>query len=293
MPARVNINIPPRVIESARAAQYANREALDGRVLTDKIKAKVQARRAAVLRQQPRAVPDRGDDSPPAQDPLKWRIWRKRRPLGRRITYTIEGMRQFYSYTTGPVYKSIIDQWTIYAEWEGYEKKIWLRLFSVDNVNDEAFAATRSAMYISTFVGDDESPPLISLLSYIDSGTVDPPPGEESNGVAWAFTLEDPIPFDEFPETVPDGYNRLFNPALVPASETNLLSDKYNPLHAWTPGSFDEEPLFRFIYGTTRSNPFANEYDTSRIELFPGYIKTSSVELTEQRTYSVSTTVKP
>ena len=80
MPGRVNVNIPPRVIESARAAQYANREALDGRVLAEKIKSKVQARRAAVLRQQPGAAPDRGDDSPPARNPLKWRIWRKRRP---------------------------------------------------------------------------------------------------------------------------------------------------------------------------------------------------------------------
>jgi hypothetical protein len=80
MPGRVNINIPPRVIESARAAQYANREVLDGRALTEKIKAKVQARRAVVLRQQPGAAPDRGDDSPPARGPLKWRIWRKRRP---------------------------------------------------------------------------------------------------------------------------------------------------------------------------------------------------------------------
>ena len=109
MPGRVNVNIPPRVIESARAAQYANREALDGRVLTEKIKAKVQARRAAVLRQRPGATPDRGDDSPPARDPLKWRIWRKRRPR-KPVDVGVAWLDVGYNYTvfpdTGPYYDS-------------------------------------------------------------------------------------------------------------------------------------------------------------------------------------------
>jgi hypothetical protein len=79
MTGRVNLNLPPRLIESARAAQYANREALGGRVLADKITAKVKARRAAALRSQP-LPPDRVGGVLEERDPLKWRIWRKRRP---------------------------------------------------------------------------------------------------------------------------------------------------------------------------------------------------------------------
>jgi hypothetical protein len=101
MPGRVNLNIPPRVIESARAAQYANREALDGRALTEKIRAKVQARRAAVLRQQPGVAPDRGDDPPPARDPLKWRIWRKRRPR-KQVDVGVGWLHIGYNYTKFP-----------------------------------------------------------------------------------------------------------------------------------------------------------------------------------------------
>jgi hypothetical protein len=101
MPARVNLNVPPRLIESARAAQYANREALDGRALTEKIRAKVQARRAAVLRQQPGGAPDRGDDPPPARDPLKWRIWRKRRPR-KPVDVGVGWLHIGYNYTVLP-----------------------------------------------------------------------------------------------------------------------------------------------------------------------------------------------
>jgi hypothetical protein len=80
MPARVNLNVPSRLIESARAAQYANREALGGRTLADKIKAKARVRRDAALRAQP-LPPDQAGEAPEGRDPLKWRIWRKRRPF--------------------------------------------------------------------------------------------------------------------------------------------------------------------------------------------------------------------
>jgi hypothetical protein len=81
MAGHVNLSLPPRLIESARAAQYANREALGGRVLADKIKTKVKARRAAALRAQP-LPPDRVGGALEERDPLKWRIWRKRRSGG-------------------------------------------------------------------------------------------------------------------------------------------------------------------------------------------------------------------
>jgi hypothetical protein len=296
MPARVNLNVPPRLIESARAAQYANREALDGRALTEKIRAKAQARRAAVLRQQSGVAPDRGDDSPPGRDPLKWRIWRKRRPLGRRITYTIEGVRDFYVIGdgTGAIVYTVIDEWTIYVEWDGYEKKIWAKLLFLDTKIDSDIGAPRSAVYISTFVDPqtgDELAPLISWISYKTSGAGGPIDGIA--GGALAMTLEDPIPFDSFPETTQDPYGRLLNPALIPASGTNLLAGEYNPLHAWTPVAPDQGPPLSFGYGVTAANPLANEYDISRIELAPGYDKTSSLALTEERSYGVSIIVKP
>lgn len=56
MASLVNLNVPPRLIESARAAQYANREALNSRELDARIKAKAEQRHAAALRAQP--LPD-------------------------------------------------------------------------------------------------------------------------------------------------------------------------------------------------------------------------------------------
>ena len=98
---------------------------------------------------------------------------------------------------------------------------------------------------------------------------------------------------DDFPETIQDPYGRLLNPTLIPASGTDLLVGEYNPLHAWTPGSPDQGPAFVFTYGVTSASPLANEYDISRIKLAPGYSETSSLALTEERSYSVSATVKP
>jgi hypothetical protein len=298
MPARVNLNVPPRLIESARAAQYANREALDGRALTEKIRAKAQARRAAVLRQQSGVAPDRGDDSPPGRDPLKWRIWRKRRPLGRRITYTIEGVRDFdvIGDGTGAITATIVDEWTIYAEWDGYEKQVWAKLYHVDNRGSGFETVPRSAMYISTFIdpqSGDESPPLISYVRYGGFAIIGGP-FAGNIAIVMAMTLENPIPFDDFPETTTDNFGRLINSAIIPASGTDLLAAGQNPLHAWTPGGPSSATLgYPFIYGVTAANPLANEYDISRIELAPGYDKTSSLALTEERSYGVSIIVKP
>jgi hypothetical protein len=109
-----------------------------------------------------------------------------------------------------------------------------------------------------------------------------------------AMTLENPIPFDDFPETTTDNFGRLINPAIIPASGTDLLAAGQNPLHAWTPGGPSSAVLgYPFIYGVTAANPLANEYDISRIELAAGYNKTSSVALTEEASYSVSITVDP
>jgi hypothetical protein len=100
MPARVNLNVPPRLIESARAAQYANREALGARTLADKIKAKAKARRDAALRAQP-LPPDRAGEAPEGRDPLRWRIWRKRRPF-RPVDVGVAWLDIGYNYTKSP-----------------------------------------------------------------------------------------------------------------------------------------------------------------------------------------------
>jgi len=76
MPGNVNINIPPRLIESARAAQYANREALDGRALVGKIKAKAQ--RAAAVQAKPPLITPVGGLLEESRKPDTWRIWRRR-----------------------------------------------------------------------------------------------------------------------------------------------------------------------------------------------------------------------
>jgi hypothetical protein len=217
-------------------------------------------------------------------------------PSGTFITYTIEGVRDFdvIGDGTGAIVYTVIDEWTIYAEWDGYEKKIWAKLPFLDIKNDSDIGAPRSAVYISTFVDPqtgDELAPLISWIAYSTSGAGGPINGIA--GVVLAMTLEDPIPFDSFPETTQDPYGRLLNPALIPASGTNLLAGEYNPLHAWTPGSPDQGPAFSFNYGVTAASPLANEYDISRIELASGYNKTSSVALTEETSYSVSITVDP
>ena len=217
-------------------------------------------------------------------------------PSGTFITYTIEGIRDFdvIGDGTGAIVYTVIDEWTIYAEWDGYEKKIWAKLLFLDIKIDSDIGAPRSAVYISTFVDPqtgDELAPLISWTRYGTSGAGGPIDGIA--GGALAMTLEDPIPFDSFPETTQDPYGRLLNPALIPASGTNLLAGEYNPLHAWTPVAPDQGPPLSFGYGVTAANPLANEYDISRIELAPGYNKTSSVALTEEASYSVSITVDP
>lgn len=53
MAGRVDLRVPPRLIETARAAQYANREALGARELERKIKGRAQRQVAAVKRADP------------------------------------------------------------------------------------------------------------------------------------------------------------------------------------------------------------------------------------------------
>ena len=83
MAGRVRLNVPPRLIESARAAQYANREAQGARELARRIESKVRQQRQAAKRAQPQAQTFDGQGAVFDAPALKRvpRIWRKRRPL--------------------------------------------------------------------------------------------------------------------------------------------------------------------------------------------------------------------
>ena len=83
MAGRVNLNVPPRLIESARAAQYANREVQSAAEQARRLRGRVQQRQEAAKRAQPQAqtADGRGGvfDAPAIKRAP--RIWRKRRPL--------------------------------------------------------------------------------------------------------------------------------------------------------------------------------------------------------------------
>jgi hypothetical protein len=83
MAGRVNLNVPPRLIESARAAQYANREVQSAAEQARRLRGKVQQRQEAARRAQPQAqAADRrgGVFDAPAINRAP-RIWRRRRAL--------------------------------------------------------------------------------------------------------------------------------------------------------------------------------------------------------------------
>lgn len=80
--ARVDLRVPPRLIESARAAQYSNREALGARSLERRITAKVRQRKEAQERANPLQSGRReGGVLEFRQAPLQ-RIWRRPRRAG-------------------------------------------------------------------------------------------------------------------------------------------------------------------------------------------------------------------
>jgi hypothetical protein len=119
MAGRVNLNVPPRLIESARAAQYANREAQGARELDRRIEGKVRQQRQAAKRAQPQAQTIDGQGAVFDAPALKRvpRIWRKRRPLaggngygiGYIVSYrTLYGNNKFRIYTpNGTAYAEI------------------------------------------------------------------------------------------------------------------------------------------------------------------------------------------
>lgn len=284
MAGRVNLNLPPRLIESARAAQYANREALGGRTLADKIKAKIKVRRAAVVRAQP-LTPDRAGGALEVRDPLKWRIWRKRRPIGNRVTYTIEGLRRYFSIVGGinGNRKEIRTSWTVFVQWEGQETQPGGRdkqpILRVESGNNDtgwnlSFSGPNvDTFYISQFESletGDEGLPLFVISSATASGRA-----------AFAYSMKPPFSLDHFPASDYNSFNdttssltdyqisRTFlHPSIALGNEISIMSTNFNPLQAWT----------RTSYGTTTAtNPLSNEYDISKIEAAPGYVKTSSL----------------
>ena len=119
MAGRVNLNVPPQLIESARAAQYANREAQGARELARKIESKVRQQRQAAKRAQPQAQTIDGQGAVFDAPALKRvpRIWRKRRPLVGGNGYGIGYIASYETNTIG-VYRHRIyaPNGTAYAE---------------------------------------------------------------------------------------------------------------------------------------------------------------------------------
>ena len=100
MAGRVDLRVPPRLIESARAAQYANREVLGARSLERQIKAKVKQRQEASERANPLQSGQReGGVLEFQQAPLQ-RIWRRPRRRGE-VDVAVGYVRGFYQLVEG------------------------------------------------------------------------------------------------------------------------------------------------------------------------------------------------
>jgi hypothetical protein len=284
MVGRVNLNLPPRLIESARAAQYANREALGGRTLADKIKAKIKARRAAVVRAQP-LTPDRAGGALEERDPLRWRIWRKRRPAGTVRNYTIEKSRRIVQDSTPPQAVIVgpqpqtdtIDTWTIYVEGDDIEgKQIYYQVvfsfnqtLGYDNTNAGVYSllegTEKSRIYLTTFTDPltgNSSEPFFALIferTYLvganDSGNF----GSIVYYLPWTKAK------------------------LTTGSESELFqlgNPATNPLQAW-PSYLPNSEVNRYPPPNMQqiTIPITPEYDISRISKVNGYETTITARL--------------
>jgi hypothetical protein len=204
---------------------------------------------------------------------------------GRFVTYTIEGVRRYFaiSGSVNGARKEIRTSWTIFVQWEGQEtqpegrdKQPILRVES--GANDTGWNLNFSGPNVDTFYVSqfesletgDEGLPLFVISSATASGRA-----------AFAYSMKPPFSLDDFPASDYDSFNdttssltdyqisRTFlHPSIALGSEISIMSTNFNPLQAWT----------RTSYGTTTaSNPLSNEYDISKIEAAPGYVKTSSL----------------
>lgn len=79
----VRLNVPPRLIESARAAQYANRESLGSRELEERIKKRTKIKAVQERKKNPLAQQEREGGQLEFERKENYKIWtRRRRPTG-------------------------------------------------------------------------------------------------------------------------------------------------------------------------------------------------------------------
>lgn len=300
MPGRVNISIPPRLIESARAAQYANREVLGGRTLSDRIKARIGARRAAVLRAQA-MQPDRiggALELEPLGDVR--RIWRKRR-RATAFTYFIEGKRTSVPPSNVVPPGTVFDSWLVYVDKDGERTDDLVETFGYSAFREPPLFSQqsnprnqRSKLYFSLFndpATGDPSP----VITLVRSHTMD----------SYLFALEQTYPWTQ-------GYVKIAKPEDREAV-LGLLGSSYNPLHAWpqdqfglTSGSTTPSPDEGYvnIIGPSGAGQFAPpaaqlqwplspEFDETALIDAPGYIRTVALELTGLTDQTVTATIRP
>lgn len=284
---RVSLNLPPRLIEYARAAQYANREALGGRTLADKIKAKVKARRAAValVRTQSLTTDQAAVEVLEPEDPLKWRIWRKRRPAGTVRNYTIEKSRRIVQDSTPPQAVIIgpqpqtdtIDTWTIYVEGDDIEgRQVYYQVvfsfnqtLGYDNTNAGVYSllegTEKSRIYLTTFTDPltgDSSEPFFALIferTYLV--------GANDFGNFGSIIYYLPWTKAKLATGGQSGLFQLGDPAT-------------NPLHAW-PSYLPNSEVNHYPPPNTPqiTIPITPEYDISRISEVNGYETTITARL--------------
>lgn len=221
-------------------------------------------------------------------------------PSGRFVTYTIEGVRRYFT-ISGSVQgnrKRIRTSWTIFVEWEGQETQPEGRdkqpILRVESGNDTDYDLDFSGpnvdtVYISQFESletGDEGSPLFIFSNAVTSLSF----SQFTGRAASAFSITPPFDLDNFPAT---NYNSFsgsptddyqiadfyFHPSIAWGYEAAIMSTSFNPLQAWTlaPYVAPSPNIKNSAAASTTSNPLENEYDTSIIQDAPGYMQTESL----------------
>jgi hypothetical protein len=224
------------------------------------------------------------------------------------VTYTIEGLRRYYSFQSyRGSEKKYTETWTIYVDWEGRKKKTSeeqnqpiLRLTFYNFLRDprdplysDYQGPNVDTIYLSRFenleTGDEGLPLIVTSTARTSDITASPPfLGREAR----AFSIKPPFGLDDFPETDYERFNdksglsifqvadEYYHPSIVFGYQAAIMSTRHNPLQAWTLESPNNPNSGSFQYlraATTASNPLQNEYDISKLIDAPGYVDTHSL----------------
>jgi hypothetical protein len=226
-------------------------------------------------------------------------------PSGRFVTYTIEGVRRYFtiSGSVNGARKRIRTSWTVFVQWEGQatqpEGRDKQPILRVESDNDTDWNLNFSGpnvdtFYISQFESletGDEGPPLFIFSNAATSQSFSQFTGRRAS----AFSIASPFDLSDFPATNYDSFNNkpssdyqvstfYVHPSIAWGYEAAIMSTSFNPLQAWTlapyvaPNPNSKNPAA----ASTTSNPLVNEYDISKISAAPGYVETSSLSFPDE-----------